>query len=164
LKMQQRKPVLQTRLKNLINGKVIDRNIQHSEEFEEASLERLTVEFLYQHRGEYWFCDAKDRSKRFQLDESVLGDNKNFLKPGVPIDAFKFNDKIINISLPIKMEFKVVEAPPGIKGDTAQGGTKVAIIETGAKISVPLFINEGDIIRVNTESGEYVERVEKAKN
>ncbi|MFA4990866.1 MAG: elongation factor P [Candidatus Paceibacterota bacterium] len=163
LKMQQRKPVLQTRLKNLINGKVIDRNIQHSEEFEEASLERLTVEFLYQHRGEYWFCDAKDRSKRFQLDESVLGDNKNFLKPGVPIDAFKFNDKIINISLPIKMEFKVVEAPPGIKGDTAQGGTKVAIIETGAKVSVPLFINEGDIIRVNTESGEYVERVEKAK-
>jgi len=164
LKMQQRKPVLQTRLKNLINGKVIDRNIQHSEEFEEASLERLTVEFLYQHRGEYWFCNAKDRSKRFQLDESVLGDNKNFLKPGVPIDAFKFNDKIINISLPIKMEFKVVEAPPGIKGDTAQGGTKVAIIETGAKVSVPLFINEGDIIRVNTESGEYVERVEKAKN
>ena len=164
LKMQQRKPVLQTRLKNLINGKVIDRNIQHSEEFEEATLERLTVEFLYQHRGEYWFCDAKDRSKRFQLDESVLGDNKNFLKPGVPIDAFKFNDKIINISLPIKMEFKVVEAPPGIKGDTAQGGTKVAIIETGAKVSVPLFINEGDIIRVNTESGEYVERVEKAKN
>jgi len=164
LKMQQRKPVLQTRLKNLINGKVIDRNIQHSEEFEEASLDRLTVEFLYQHRGEYWFCDAKDRSKRFQLDESVLGDNKNFLKPGVPIDAFKFNDKIINISLPIKMEFKVVEAPPGIKGDTAQGGTKVAIIETGAKVSVPLFINEGDIIRVNTESGEYVERVEKAKN
>jgi len=62
------------------------------------------------------------------------------------------------------MEFKVVEAPPGIKGDTAQGGTKVAIIETGAKVSVPLFINEGDIIRVNTESGEYVERVEKAKN
>ncbi len=164
LKMQQRKPVLQTRLKNLINGKVIDRNIQHSEEFEEATLERLTVEFLYQHRGEYWFCDAKDRSKRFQLDESVLGDNKNFLKPGVPIDAFKFNDKIINISLPIKLEFKVVEAPPGIKGDTAQGGTKVAIIETGAKVSVPLFINEGDIIRVNTESGEYVERVEKAKN
>lgn len=163
LKMQQRKPVLQTRLKNLINGKVIERNIQHSEEFEEAEMERLTVEFLYEHRGEYWFCEANNRSQRFQLDESVLGDNKNFLKPGVPIDAFKFNDKIINIALPIKMEFKIKEAPPGIKGDTAQGGTKVAIIETGAKVSVPLFINEGDIIRVNTESGEYVERVEKAK-
>ncbi|MDD3614147.1 MAG: elongation factor P [Candidatus Pacebacteria bacterium] len=163
LKMQQRKPVLQTRLKNLINGKVIERNIQHSEEFEEAEIERLTVEFLYEHRGEYWFCEANDRSKRFQLDESVLGDNKNFLKSGVPIDAFKFNGRIINISLPIKMDFKVVEAPPGIKGDTAQGGTKVAIIETGAKVAVPLFINEGDIIRVNTESGEYVERVEKAK-
>lgn len=164
LKMQQRKPVLQTRLKNLINGKVIDRNIQHSEEFEEAELERLTVEFLYHHRGEYWFCEAGDRSKRFQLDEAVLGENKNFLKSGIPIEAFKFNGKIINIELPIKMDFKVVEAPPGVKGDTAQGGTKTVTIETGAKIAVPLFINEGDIIRVNTESGEYVERVEKAKN
>lgn len=164
LKMQQRKPVLQTRLKNLINGKVIDRNIQHSEEFEEAELERLTVEFLYHHRGEYWFCEAGDRSKRFQLDESVLGENKNFLKAGVPIEAFKFNGEIINIELPIKMDFKVVEAPPGIKGDTAQGGTKIVTVETGAKIAAPLFINEGDIIRVNTESGEYVERVEKAKN
>jgi elongation factor P len=86
------------------------------------------------------------------------------LKPGIPIDAFQFNGKIINISLPIKMEFKVVEAPPGIKGDTAQGGTKVVTIETGAKVAVPLFINEGDIIRINTETGEYVERVEKAKN
>lgn len=164
LKMQQRKPVLQTRLKNLINGKVIDRNIQHSEQFEEAEIGRLTVEFLYHHRDEYWFCEAGNRSKRFQLEESILGDNKNFLKPGIPIDAFQFNGKIINISLPIKMEFKVVEAPPGIKGDTAQGGTKVVTIETGAKVAVPLFINEGDIIRINTETGEYVERVEKAKN
>jgi len=164
LRMQQRKPVLQTRLKNLINGKVIERNIQHSEEFEESQLERFNVEFLYEHRNEYWFCESSNRSKRFQLDESVIGDSKNFLKPGVPIEAFSFNEKIINISLPIKMDLKVVETPPGIKGDTAQGGTKLAKLETGAKISVPLFVNEGDIIRVNTETGQYVERVEKAKN
>jgi len=164
LRMQQRKPVLQTRLKNLINGKVIERNIQHSEEFEEAQLERFNVEFLYEHRGEYWFCEAANRSKRFELGESIIGDSKNFLKPGVPIEAFSFNEKIINISLPIKMDLKVVETPPGIKGDTAQGGTKLAKLETGAKVSVPLFVNEGDIIRVNTETGQYVERVEKAKN
>jgi len=164
LKMQQRKPVLQTRLKNLINGKVLERNIQHSEEFEEAQLDRIIVEFLYEHRGEYWFCKATNRSDRFQLDESVIGENKNFLKSGVPIEAFVFNNKIIDISLPIKMDLKVVETPPGIKGDTAQGGTKVAKLETGAKVSVPLFVNEGDIIRVNTETGQYVERVEKAKN
>lgn len=161
LKMQMRKPVLQTRLKNLINGKVVERNIQHSESFEEADIQRIKVEYLYNHRGEFWFSEAGDRSKRFQLLEELLGDSRYYLKSGIPIDAFKFGEKIINVILPIKMEFKVVEAPPGIKGNTAQGGTKIVTIESGAKISVPLFVEEGDIIRVNTERGEYVERVQK---
>lgn len=161
LKMQQRKPVLQTRLKNLINGKVMEKNIQHSESFEEADVTKQSVLYLYNHRGEYWFCDSKDRSQRFQLSEELLGDRKYYLKPNIEINAWKFQDKIIGISLPIKMEFKVVEAPPGIKGNTAQGGTKIVTIESGAQISVPLFIEEGDILRVNTERGEYVERVQK---
>jgi len=162
LKMQMRKPVLQTRLKNLINGKVFEKNLSHSESFEEAEIEKVKAEYLYSHRGEYWFSEANDRSKRFQLPENLLEDNKYYLKSGVIINAFKFQDKIINISLPIKMDFKVVEAPPGIRGNTAQGGTKIITIETGAKISVPLFIEEGDIIKVNTERGEYVERVNKS--
>ena len=81
LKMQMRKPVLQTRMKNLINGKVLERNFQAAESFEEAEIERTKVEYLYHHRGEYWFCDAGDRSKRFQLLEELLGDNKYYLKP-----------------------------------------------------------------------------------
>ncbi len=82
-----------------------------------------------------------------------------FLKKDLEIKAFKFKDKIINIELPIKIDLKVIEAPPNIKGDTAQGGTKTVILETGAKINVPLFIKEGDIIRINTQTGEYVERI-----
>jgi len=161
LKMQMRKPVLQTRVKNLINGKVLEKNLSHSESFKEAEIERTPIFYLYNHRGEYWFCDLKDRAKRFQLPEELLGDSKYYLKSNTEIDAFKFNDQVININLPIKMDFKVVEAPPGIKGNTAQGGTKIVTIESGAQISVPLFIEEGDIIKVNTERGEYVERAQK---
>jgi len=161
LKMQMRKPVLQTRIKNLINGKVMEKNLQHSENFEEAEIEKSKVEYLYNHRGEYWFCKADDPSQRFSLTEDVLADNRHYLKPHVPIEAFKFQGRIIAIALPIKMDFQVVEAPPNIRGNTAQGGTKIATIESGAKISVPLFIEEGDIIKVNTERGEYVERSQK---
>lgn len=163
LVMQQRKPVLQTRLKNLLTGKVFEKNIQHSEEFEEAEVEKVKAKFLYHHRGGYWFCEEDNPAKRFNLEEEIIGEQKNFLKPNISLTALRFRGKIINISLPIKMEFKVTEAPPGIRGDTAQGGSKVVTIETGAKISVPLFIQVGDIIRINTETGEYVERVEKAK-
>ena len=162
LKMQMRKPVLQTRMKNLINGKVLDRNFQAAESFEEAEIERVKVDYLYHHRGEFWFCDSADRSKRFQLVEDLLGDKKYYLKPNTTIDAFRFNGEIINISIPIKMEFIVVEAPPNIKGNTAQGGTKIATIESGAQVSVPLFVEVGDTVRVNTQSGEYVERVQKS--
>lgn len=163
LVMQQRKPVLQAKLKNLITGKVIEKNLQHSEEFEEAEIEKIKVEFLYHHRNEYWFCEENNPAQRFKLPEEILGEQKHFLKPKVPLTAFRFQGKIINISLPIKMDFLVKEAPPGIRGDTAQGGSKIVTLETGAKIAVPLFIQEGDLIRVNTETGEYVERVEKAK-
>ena len=85
----------------------------------------------------------------------------NFLKSNLEITALKFKGKLINIELPIKVDYKIIEAPPAIKGDTAQGGAKAVTIETGAKINVPLFIDEGDIIKVNTQTGEYVERVEK---
>ena len=86
-----------------------------------------------------------------------------YLKPNNPISIMEFEDKIINILLPIKMELKVIEAPPSIKGNTAQGGVKAVKIETGAMINVPLFIEQGDIIRINTQTGEYTERVEKGK-
>ncbi len=162
IKLQKQRPNLQTKLKNLITGKVVDRTFHPSDEIKEAEIERIQVKFLYSHRGEYWFCEADDPSKRFKLDEKILGNKKNFLKKDLIVTALKFNDRIINISLPLKMNFKVMEAPPGIKGDTEQSTSKFVIIETGAQVKVPLFINEGDIICLNTETGEYVERVEKS--
>ena len=92
-----------------------------------------------------------------------MGDQAEFLKPNLEVLAIMFDEKIINIELPIKIDCRVIEAPPALRGDTAQGGAKTVVIETGAKIIAPLFIGEGDVIRVNTQTGEYAERVEKAK-
>lgn len=161
LKMQQRRPVVQSKIRNLLSGKMLERNFQQSDTFEEAEIQRQNVKFLYAHRGEYWFSETDTPARRFQLEEVILGNIIRFLKPNTQAQAISFNGKIINIELPIKMDFKVTEAPPAIRGDTAQGGVKQVTIETGAAINTPLFINEGDIIRINTQTGEYVERVLK---
>jgi len=162
VRMQQRKPVAQLKIKNLLSGKVIEYTAHQTDIFEEAEIERQTIKFLYNHRDEYWFCEASNPKNRFQISKEQLGTTASYLKANTELTAQKLDDKILSIQLPIKMEFKVTEAPPAIKGDTAQGGTKMATIETGAKVAVPLFINEGDIIRINTESGLYTERAEKA--
>lgn len=161
LKMQQRRPTVQVKMKNLINGKVLERNFAQSDVFEEADVEKQRVKCLYGYRGQYWFVNEKDPSKRFELSEEILGDSTKFLKANTVLEAVAFEGKIITVELPVKMEFKVIEAPPTVKGNTAQGGVKQVKIETGATVNAPLFINEGDIIRINTEAGEYVERVEK---
>ena len=163
LKMQQRRPTVQVRMRNLVNGKVLERNFAQSDVFEEADIERAKVKFLYNHREQYWFSSEKEPSKRFLLTEELIGEATKFLKANTVLDAIEYNGEIINIELPIKMELKVVEAPPSIKGNTAQGGLKQVKLETGVSINVPLFINQDDIIRINTETGEYVERVEKGK-
>ncbi|MEK7659164.1 MAG: elongation factor P [Patescibacteria group bacterium] len=161
LKMQQRRPVMQTRIKNLLTGKMIEKNFQQSDYFEEADIQKKEVKFLYSHREEFWFSEINDSSKRFKLGKEIIGESAGFLKPNTIIASLLFNDKIINIDLPVKIDFKVIEAPPSVRGNTAQGGTKQVKLETGALINAPLFIEEGDIIRVNTQTGEYAERVEK---
>jgi len=164
LRMQQRKPVAKTKIKNLINGKITERNFHQNETFEEADIAKEEVKYLYHHRGEFWFSKKDDPSARFKLSESQIGLAAQFLKQNSLVTALKFNDQIIGIKPPIKIDLIVKEAPPSIKGDTAQGGTKVVVLETGAKVSVPLFINANDVIRVNTETGEYVERVTKGES
>lgn len=158
LKMQQRRPTVQVRMRNLINGKLLERNFAQSDVFDEADVERQKVKYLYSHRDQYWFSDEKDASKRFELSADVLGDSAKFLKTNTVMDAISFEGNVISLELPVKMEFKVTEAPPAIRGDTAQGGVKQATIETGAIINVPLFINAGDSIVINTQTGDYVER------
>ena len=163
LKMQQRRPTVQVKMRNVTNGKVLERNFAQSDVFEEADIERAKVKFLYNHKDQYWFSYENEPTKRFLLTEGLIGEATKFLKSNTVLDAIEYNGNITNIELPVKMEFKVVEAPPAIRGDTAQGGVKQIKIETGAHINVPLFINQDDIIRINTETGEYVERVEKGK-
>jgi len=162
LKMQQRRPVMQTRMRNLLTGAVLQQNFHQNEKFEEADIEKRKVKFLYSNRNEFWFCQENDPSKRFTFQEELLGNKTKYLKPNMIVDALYWNEKYISVSTPIKMDLKVVEAAPGLKGDSATGSTKAVKLETGTYINVPLFINEGDIIRVNTETDEYVERIEKA--
>ncbi len=154
--------VVQTRIKNLKTGGVLSQNFKPSDSFKEADVSRETVKFIYSSKGQYCFNLASNPAKRFNLSESQIGDTQLFLKPNTALDAIFFEEELIGISLPIKIDLKVVEAPPGVKGDRSEGGTKEAILETGAKIKVPLFVEEGDIIRVNTQTGEYVERVKKS--
>jgi elongation factor P len=158
---QQRKPVNQTKIRHMITGKVTERSFHGSETIEEAEIERKPAVYLYNNRGEYWFCDESDKSKRFQIDKNLLGSRADFLKQNSLVSLLVFKEKIIGVDLPIKMDLVVKEAPPAVRGDTSQGGTKQVVLETGATINTPLFVNEGDIVRVNTETGDYVERVEK---
>lgn len=162
LRMQQRKAVVQTKIRNLITGKVLDKNFQPSDNFEEAEVEKNEAVFIYSNKGECWFHEAGNPSARFSLSGEVVGEAAKFLKQNTPVTTVVFKEEVIGVKAPIKMELKVKEAPPAIKGNTAQGGTKVVTLETGAKLSVPLFVNEGDVVRVNTESGQYTERVEKS--
>ena len=160
MKKAQRRVVIQTRIKNLITGSVIYRNFHQSETVPEAELSKIEVKFLYAHKGQYFFSEKDTPSKRFSLNLEQIGSQAQFLKSAQIVEAAVFENKVINISLPIKIQLKVAESPPGTKGDRAQGGNKTATLETGAKISVPLFIKEGDIIEINTETGEYVRRIQ----
>ncbi|MEK7194055.1 MAG: elongation factor P [Patescibacteria group bacterium] len=149
------------KIRNLRTGQVFEKNFKPADEFKEAEIEKIKAKFLYSHRGEFWFSEPTNPKNRFMLKSEIIGEAENFLKPNLEIIALKFGEEIINIELPIKVDYKVIEAPPSLRGNTAQGGTKTVTIESGAKISAPLFINEGDVIRVNTQTGEYVERVGK---
>ncbi len=155
---QQRKPVNATKLKNLITGNVKEISFHVSEKVEEAEIDSKEIKYLYNNRGEYWFSDVSDPSKRFSLKDEVVGPVGKFLKANSVVDILSFNKRHVGLKLPIKVELKVVEAPPTVKGDTAKGGTKLVKLENGAEVQTPLFINEGDVIRINTETGDYVER------
>lgn len=152
--------VLQTKLKNLKTGNVISRTFHPSDTFETAEISKIEAKFLYPHRDRYFFSEAEDPSKRFDLMAEQIENQRKFLKPDQIVEAIVFENKVINISLPIKIKLKVIEAPPGLRAGRTEAGTKQVTLETGTPINVPLFIEKGDIIEVNTETGEYVRRIE----
>lgn len=158
---QQRKPVNQTKLRNIITGKVTEQAFHVSEKVEEADLTTRGVKYLYANKGERWFCAEDNPADRFTLPEELIGTQAQFLKVNSIVEALVFDEKIIGVKLPIKMDLKVTEAAAAVKGNTAQGGSKQVTLETGATLFVPMFINEGDVLRINTQTGEYVERADK---
>ncbi len=159
---QKRKPVNNTKLKSLISGRVIEATFHMNETAEEADLENKNITFIYYKPGEYWFHTTGKPAERFSLSDDVIGAEGRFIKERSELKALVYNDEIIGVTIPIKVELKVTETVDAVKGNTSGGALKEAIVETGAKVMVPMFINQGDVIAINTESGDYSERTEKA--
>jgi elongation factor P len=160
---QQRKPVNATKIKNLITGRVAEISFGSSEKVHEADMISRPAIFIYKAKGEVWFTDAKDKGKRFSLKEDIVGDKLKYIKENTEVDLIIFTndddeEQVIGVKVPIKVELEIKEAPPVIKGASANTGNKVVTLENGATINAPLFVAAGDRIRINTETGEYVER------
>jgi elongation factor P len=149
--------VLRTKLRNLKNGAVLEKTFQGADKIEEAEITKAKAQYLYREGDNYFFMDSRNY-EQFSLPKSVLGDSIKFLIENTEVTVLNYNSQPINIELPVKMDFRVTEAPPAIRGNTADGGTKLVTLENGIQVSTPLFIKEGDILRINTDTGEYVER------
>lgn len=160
-KKSRQKAANQVKLRHLKTGKVNERGFHQSDDVDEAEIEKHMVVFLYRNKGEYWFHAEGAPKVRFSLTEELVGSSGVLLREKSTLEVVEFNGEVIGVSLPVKVDLVVTEAPPAVRGNTAQGATKQVTLETGATIAVPLFINQGDIVRVNTETGAYSERVEK---
>lgn len=152
--------VAQTKIKNLLNGKITERSFKEGEVFEEADLAKKDIKFIYTSKGKFFFSEADNPGKRFELTEEQIGVGARFLKKNETLAGIVYENNVINAVLPIKVQLKVIYAPPGVRGERSQAGNKPITLETGATINAPLFIENDDIIEVNTETGEYARRVE----
>lgn len=150
--------VAKVKLRNLLTGNALERTFQGSEKIEEAEVGFSRAQYLYNDANGYYFMDGTSY-EQFELSEDLIGEGKYYLIEGENVDVQNFEGTPINLKLPPKMNLKVAQTDPGVKGDTASGGSKPATMETGLVVQVPLFIKEGETIRVNTETGEYCERV-----
>ncbi|HET9641419.1 MAG TPA: hypothetical protein VFP46_01040 [Candidatus Paceibacterota bacterium] len=161
-RMQMRKPVNQTKLRQLVGGKVIEISFHQNETVTEAEVDTMEANYLYTNRGESWFAEVGNPKNRFSFPEDQVHDRVQWVKPNTPVEVLTYEEKPMTIKIPVKVDLEVKDAPPAVKGNTVSGGSKIAELVTGAKVNVPLFINPGDIVRINTDTGEYTERMEKA--
>jgi len=148
-----------TRLKNMITGLVIEKTFRSGEKLEEAELEEVSLQFLYKD-DTYHFMNTQTY-EQLEMTDAQVGEAKNFLLENMQVTALLFEGKPVSITLPTFVEIQVIEAEPGLKGDTATGGSKTVVLSTQAKVQVPLFIEKGEWIKIDTRTGEYVERVKK---
>lgn len=149
---------VQAKLRNVKNGRVTETRFRSGEEVEEVRVEQKEFQYLFYDGASYQFMD-KESYEQIPVDEKTLGEGVQFIKEGETVILNMVGHEIVGAELPYNVELKVIETVPGVKGDTATGATKPATVETGATVNVPLFINEGDIIRVDTRTGKYLERV-----
>lgn len=157
MRTAQRKPVIQTKMRNLITGKVMEYSFKYGEKVEGADVIKKKMQYLYSDESGAQFLDPESY-ETIILPKTLVQDQLGYLKEGTDSIVIFFEDRPIGLDLPVKIDLKVVETAPGIKGDTATGGSKPAKLETGISVNVPLFIKEGDSVRVDTRSGTYVER------
>lgn len=161
-RMQKRKPVNQTRLRNMVSGSVLEISFHSNETATEADTERMDAVYLYSNGKESWFAEDGNPKNRFSFPYENVHDQVQWLAQNTPVEVLTYEEKPMTIKIPVKVDLEVTDAPPAVKGNTVSGGNKLATLSTGAKVNVPLFINPGDIIRINTDSGEYTERVTKS--
>ncbi len=146
------------KLRDIRGGHTIERVFQASEKFTQAFLEYRPMQYLYNDGGLFYFMD-NETFEQVPLDESQLGEAKKYLKEGMTVEVLTYKGEYVGVELPVAVELKVIDTGPGFKGDTATAGSKPATLETGLTLQVPLFINIGDVIKVDTRTGEYLERV-----
>lgn len=159
MKKAQRRPVAQTKLRSLSTGKVFNQNFVDGDPVKIARLEERPLQYMYSSGDEYHLMDSTTY-EQFSLTRTQLGEAAYYLKENLELRGLFYEGKIVRVELPITVELKVVATMPGVRGDTASGGEKPATLETGLQVKVPLFVKEGDIVKVDTRTGEYVERVQ----
>lgn len=153
-----RTALVRLKLRDIVGGHTIEQTFQSDEKFVRARLDYRTMQYLYNDGDLYYFMD-KENFEQLPLNGSQLGDAVNYIKEGMSLEISSYKDEVIGIELPVTVELKVSDTEPGFKGNTATAGTKPAKLETGINIQVPLFVNKGDIIKVDTRTGNYLERV-----
>ena len=151
-------PFTRCKLRNMMTGTVLERTYKSGEKLERATLEERQMQFLYVQDGFYTFMDTGNYDQ-LQISAEQLGDNAQYLLDGTMVDVLLFNDQPIGVTPPTFVELKVTQTDPGFKGDTSGNTTKPATLETGLVVAVPLFVNEGELLKIDTRTGEYVERV-----
>ena len=157
VKMQQRQPIVSTKLRNLKTGNVLEHKFRSGEKFEEVYLEDKPIQYLYHEGKTYHFMDS-EAYHAIVVDAALLGNKINYLMENSDVIGRFSGEELISVELPASVVLSVTETEPGIRGDTAKSGTKPAKVETGVVIKVPLFVNGGDKIRVDTRTGQYLER------
>ena len=149
---------VRTRLKNVLTGRVLEKTFRSGERFEDARIEEQRWQYLYNDGDLYHFMDNKTYEQR-EVGAAVVGDNAKWMRENSDVSLMVYNGSVISLKVPIAVELTVATSDPGVQGDRSSGATKPATLETGAVVQVPLFINEGDVLKIDTRSGDYIERV-----